>query len=52
MIVSVYDRDTEAVWKRLRSKKFGSIQGRAEERLAQIDAATSLKDFSFPSYED
>ena len=49
MIVSIHDKATEEVWKRLRSKKFAAIQDRAEERLAQLDAAIDLRDLSLPS---
>jgi proteic killer suppression protein len=49
MILSCRDKDTENILNRIPSKRFRAIQERAEERLAQLDAATNLKDLSFPS---
>lgn len=49
MILSCRDKETEKILNRIPSRRFRTIQDRAEERLAQLDAATSLKDLSFPS---
>jgi proteic killer suppression protein len=49
MILSCRDKETEKILKRIPSRRFRAIQDRAEERLAQLDAATSLRDLSFPS---
>ena len=49
MILSCRDKETEKILNRIPSRRFRAIQDRAEERLAQLDAATSLKDLSFPS---
>jgi toxin HigB-1 len=49
MIRSRRDKETEKVLNRIPSRKFQAIQGRAEVRLAQLNAAVSLQDLSFPS---
>ena len=49
MIVSCRDKETERILKRLPSRKYQAVQDRAEERLAQLDASTELKDLSMPS---
>ncbi|HWZ34052.1 MAG TPA: type II toxin-antitoxin system RelE/ParE family toxin [Bryobacteraceae bacterium] len=49
MIVSCRDKETEKVFRRIASRKFQSIQERAEERLAQLNAAVSIQDLSIPS---
>jgi proteic killer suppression protein len=49
MILSCRDKETEKILNRIPSRRFRAIQDRAEERLAQLDAATTLKDLSFPS---
>jgi toxin HigB-1 len=49
MILSCRDKETEKILNRIPSRRFRAIQDRAEERLAQLNAATSLKDLSFPS---
>ena len=49
MIRSCRDTQTLQVLDRLPSRKFQAIQRRAEERLAQLHAATSLLDLSLPS---
>jgi len=49
MIVSCRDKETEGILKRLPSRKYQAMQDRAEERLAQLDASTELKDLSMPS---
>lgn len=49
MILSCRDKETEKILNRIPSRRFRAIQDRAEERLTQLDAATSLKDLSFPS---
>jgi len=49
MILSFRDKETEKIFNRIPSRTFRAIQDRAEERLAQLDAATSLMDLSFPS---
>jgi proteic killer suppression protein len=49
MIVSCRDKETERILKRLPSRKYQAMQDRAEERLAQLDASTELKDLSMPS---
>jgi proteic killer suppression protein len=51
MILSCRDKETEKILNRIPSRRFRAIQDRAEERLAQLDAATSLKDLSFPSMQ-
>ncbi len=49
MIRSCRDKETEKVFHRVPSRKFQAIQDRAEERLAQLNAAVSLQDLSIPS---
>ena len=49
MIRSCRDKETEKVHSRIGSRKFQAIQDRAEERLAQLNAATGLQDLSIPS---
>ena len=49
MIWSCRDKETEKVLRRFPSVKFQAIQSRAEERLAQLNAAVSLQDLSIPS---
>jgi addiction module HigA family antidote len=49
MIQSTRDKETAKVLNRITSKKFQAIQDRAEERLAQLNAAVSLQDVSLPS---
>jgi proteic killer suppression protein len=49
VIQSSRDIETGKILNRLPSKKFRSIQERAEERLAQLNAAASLQDLSIPS---
>ena len=49
MIISCFDKETEKVLNRIPSRKFAAIQDRAEERLAQLNAAISLEDLSLPS---
>jgi toxin HigB-1 len=49
MIRSCRDKETEKVLHRVLSRKFQAIQDRAEERLAQLNAAASLQDLSIPS---
>jgi proteic killer suppression protein len=49
MIRSCRDKETGKVLNRVPSRKFQTIQDRAEERLAQLNAATSLQDLSIPS---
>jgi plasmid maintenance system killer protein len=49
MIQSARDKETEKVLNRIPSKKFQAVQERAEERLAQLNAAVSLQDLSIPS---
>ena len=49
MIVSCRDKETERILKHLPSRKYQAVQDRAEERLAQLDASTGLKDLSMPS---
>jgi proteic killer suppression protein len=49
MIQSCRDRETEKVFRGIPSRKFQSIQDRAEERLAQLHAAMSLMDLSIAS---
>lgn len=49
MIVSCRDAETERIFNRMPSRKFQAIQDRAEVRLAQLNAATSLRDLSIPS---
>ena len=49
MIRSCRDKETEKVFHRVPSGKFRAIQDRAEERLAQLNAAVSLQDLSIPS---
>jgi proteic killer suppression protein len=48
MIQSCRDKETEKVFNRIVSRKFQSIQDRAEERLAQLHAAVNLQDLCFP----
>jgi proteic killer suppression protein len=50
MIRSCRDKETEKVLNRHPSRKFQAIQDRAEEVLAILDAATSLKDLSIPGF--
>jgi proteic killer suppression protein len=49
MIRSCRDTQTQRVLGRIPSRKFQAVQDRAEERLAQLQAATSLQDLSLPS---
>ena len=49
MIVSCRSKETERILKRLPSRKYQAVQDRVEERLAQLDASTELKDLSMPS---
>lgn len=49
MIRSCRDKETEKVLSRIPSRKFQAVQDRAEERLAQLNAAESLRDLSLPS---
>jgi toxin HigB-1 len=49
MIRSCRDKETEKVLNRVQSRKFQAVQDRAEERLAQLNAAVSLQDLSIPS---
>ena len=49
MIRSCRDRETEKVFRGIPSRKFQRIQDRAEERLAQLHAAMSLRDLSIAS---
>ena len=49
MIVSCRDKETAKVLERLPCRNFRVVQERAEERLAQLDAATDLRDLSIPS---
>jgi toxin HigB-1 len=49
MIVSCRDAETERIFHRMPSRTFRAVQDRAEVRLAQLNAATSLRDLSIPS---
>jgi toxin HigB-1 len=49
MILSCRDAETQKVLHRLPSRRFQAVQDRAEVRLAQLNAATSLGDLSIPS---
>jgi proteic killer suppression protein len=49
MIQSTRDKETANVLNRITSKKLQAVQARAEERLAQLNAAVSLQDLSIPS---
>jgi len=49
MIRSCRDAQTQKVLDRIPSRKLQAVQDRAEERLAQLHAATSLLDLSLPS---
>jgi len=49
MIASFRNRETERVFNRISDRKLGVIQGRAEEKLAVLNAATQLLDLSLPS---
>jgi len=48
MIQSCRNKETEKVFHRIPSKKFQAIQGRAEVRLGQLDAARNLQDLVIP----
>lgn len=49
MILSIADKETEAVWRGERSRKLpGDIQDRALSKLRMIDAAKSLDDLNVP----
>jgi proteic killer suppression protein len=48
MIRSCRDKETEKVLHRVPSRRFQAIQDRAEERLAQLNAAVGLRDLSIP----
>lgn len=49
MIKSFGDRETEKVFKGMRSKKLpGDIQQRAQRKLVQIDTAKTLEDLRLP----
>ena len=48
MIRSCRDKETQKVLNGFPSRKFQAIQDRAEVRLAQLNAATDLKDLSIP----
>jgi toxin HigB-1 len=49
MILSCRDAETQKVFDRIASRKFQAIQDRAEARLAQLNAAVSLRDLLIPS---
>ena len=50
MITSFADKETERIWTGLRSRKLPSdIQYRALDRLAILDAASSLEDLKNPA---
>ena len=49
MIRSCRDRETEKIFRGVPSRKFQTIQDRAEERLVQLHAAMSLMDLSIAS---
>lgn len=49
MILSCADRETEKIIRRVPSRKYRSIQDRAEEKLAVLNAASSLLDLKLPS---
>lgn len=49
MIRSCRDKETEKMLNRVVSRKYQSVQDRAEERLAQLNAAIELRDLSLPS---
>lgn len=48
MIRSFKDRDTEALFKRRRARRFGGIETAAQRKLRILDAATSLDDLRTP----
>ena len=48
MIRSCRDKETEKVLNRVPSRRLQAIQDIAEERLAQLNAAVSLRDLSLP----
>ncbi|MGD1097844.1 MAG: type II toxin-antitoxin system RelE/ParE family toxin [Bryobacteraceae bacterium] len=48
MIRSFHDRDTEAIFKQHRVKRFQSIASVALRRLVQIDNAEGLRDLAAP----
>jgi proteic killer suppression protein len=49
MISSFRDKETKRIFDRIPSGKFRAIQGRAEEKLVALNAASQLLDVSLPS---